>query len=288
MTESVSTPAVDRPDRVATRPGRAARFRRYLHLIGPAAVLLLMLAAAYWMPLPHDPLTPDPTSVFLPPGSDHWFGTDQTGFDVFSRVIASARNVLPLVLAGTVVSMVLGVPLGLIASARVRGAEGLMRVVDGFQAFPLSVLSITVVMLTGNRLSSVIVAIGVVNVPRFIRLVRSEAIVIRESRYIEAAEVIGCSRLRVLWRHVLPNTLDSVTAQASLAAANGVIVIASLNFLGVGVTQPNPTWGSMVQDGAQTVSQGYWWMFAFPSIAVLIVVLAFNSLASGLNKQFEA
>jgi len=245
-----------------------------------------MLLAGLFAPLPFDPIKPDPAAVTLPPSARHWFGTDLSGFDVFSRTIASAAHVLPLVVVGTLLSVAVGVPFGLLASSRGRGAEVLVRALDGFQAFPLLVLAIALVTLAGNNLWSVVIAIGVVNTPRFMRLVRSQALVVRESRYVEAATAVGCSPVRVMARHVFPNVVDSIAAQSSLAAAYSVIVIASLNFLGVGVSRPTPTWGSMIQDGAQTVSQGYWWMIVFPGLAVLIAVLCFNALADRAARYF--
>jgi len=275
------------PD-VAARARRRRRIRARIGAWLPAAILLLMLLAGFFAPLPFDPVKPDPSSVTLPPSGVHWFGTDLSGFDVFARTIASAAHVLPLVIVGTLLSIVVGVPCGLLASSRGRGAEVLVRALDGFQAFPLLVLAIALVTLAGNNLWSVVIAIGVVNTPRFMRLVRSQALVVRETRYIEAATAVGCSPTRVMLRHVFPNVVDSIAAQASLAAAYSVIVIASLNFLGIGVSRPTPTWGSMIQDGAQTVSQGYWWMIVFPSLAVLIAVVCFNALADRAARFFSA
>lgn len=247
-------------------------------------VLVALLVCGYFAPMPHNALEPDPSAVNQAPGGSHWFGTDQTGFDVFSRDIVAAKFVIPLVVSGTLVSLVIGVALGLLGSSESRLSQSVVRVMDALQAFPLLVLSITLVTLTGNHLWSVIIAIALVNVPRFMRLVRSEAIIVRKMRYVEAAISVGCSTPRVIMRHVLPNVAGTIVAQASLAGGYGIIVIASLNFLGVGVTDPDPTWGSMIQAGAHTVSQGFWWEITFPTATVLLVVICFNSLARAVGR----
>ena len=251
------------------------------------AVLAGLLVAGFFMPLPHSPTAPDVTAILEPPSHGHLFGTDISGFDVFSRTVNSASRDLPLALIGTLVSLALGVPLGLLASAKARYAAWLMRALDVFQAFPLVIIAIAVVTLTGNHLPNVILAIAIINVPRFMRLVRSEALTLRESRFVEAATAIGCSPLRIMFRHLLPNMLGMVLVQCSLSAANAIIVIASLNFLGVGVSPPLPTWGSMIQSGADNIATGEWWTVLFPGLAVLVTVFSFNLIADSLQDAVE-
>ena len=160
--------------------------------LGVALVLLLLLAG-FFSPLPYDPTEPHPFATLSPPGGEFWFGTDRVGFDVFSRTIAGATIDLPVALLGTTLSLIFGVPLGLIVSVKSRWFERVMRGLDMFQSFPLLVLAIVIAALTGNNLRNVVFAIALVNVPRFIRLVRSEALALRESRFIEAARSIGAS-----------------------------------------------------------------------------------------------
>jgi peptide/nickel transport system permease protein len=248
-------------------------------------VLAGLIVAGYLAPLPYDPIAPDPMMVLKPPGAEHWFGTDASGFDVFSRTIEAPRRDLPLAIGGTLLSLVIGVPLGLIASGKTRLAELLMRGLDVFQSFPLVIIAVAIVTLTGNHIQNVVYAIAVINVPRFMRLIRSESLALRESRFMEAAVATGCSPARIMFRHLLPNVREVILVQASLAAAYALIVIASLNFLGVGVSPPNPTWGSMIQSGAQNIAAGQWWVSLFPSLGLFVAVLCFNAIANGL--QFE-
>lgn len=252
------------------------------------AVVAGVLLAGFFLPLPFEPTRPDPLNTLSPPGSEHWFGTDTNGFDVFSRTIAAASRDLPLAVGGTLASLVLGVPLGLLASRKVRWAELMMRGLDVFQSFPLVIIAIAIVTLTGNRLENVVLAIMVINVPRFMRLIRSEALSLRESRFIEAARAVGATERRILVRHMLPNVAGVTLAQSSLAAAHAIVVIAALSFLGVGVSPPNPSWGLMIQGGARQMTTGDWWVVAFPGLAVLITVAALNLIADGLQMNAES
>jgi peptide/nickel transport system permease protein len=256
-------------------------------LVG-VGVILALLAAGFWLPLPYSPTAPDPSATSLPPSAAHWFGTDGDGFDVFSRTIASAGRDLPLAVIGTLVSLLVGVPLGLLVSTKGRWPERVMRGLDVFQAFPLVIIAIAIVTLTGNKLQNVILAVMIINVPRFMRLIRSEALAMRESRFIEAAWAAGATRYRVLVKHILPNVAGVTLAQSSLAAAQAIIVIAALSFLGVGVSPPNPSWGLMIQEGARQMTIGQWWVVAFPGLAVLLTVICFNLIADGLQLASES
>jgi peptide/nickel transport system permease protein len=286
----VSTLATDRPPAPSTATAwsrtRSAASGHKAVVVGVVA-LVVLLAAGFFLPLPYSPTTPDPLSTSQPPSGEHWFGTDGDGFDVFSRTIAAAQRDLPLALIGTLMSLLVGVPLGLLVSAKTRVAEWIMRGLDVFQAFPLVIIAVAIVTLAGNRLSNVILAIMIINVPRFMRLIRSEALALRESRFIEAALAVGGTRTRVLVRHILPNVAGVTVVQSSLAAAQSIVVIAALSFLGVGVSPPDPSWGLMIQDGSRQMITGQWWVVVFPGAAVLIAVAAFNLIADGLQSGSE-
>ena len=273
----------------ASRRAFAVRGRTWVSLhrgtVWGVAILVALLVAGFWLPLPYDPLTPDPLHTSEGPSPDHWFGTDGDGFDVFSRTIASAQRDLPLAVFGTLASLLVGVPLGLLVSAKTRASEWVMRGLDIFQAFPLVILAVAVVTLAGNRLSNVVLAIMIVNVPRFMRLIRSEALALRESRFIEAARAVGATRPRILRRHILPNVAGVTVVQSALAAAQAIIVIAALSFLGVGVSPPDPSWGLMIQDGSRQLITGQWWVVFFPGLFVLLAVAAFNLIADGLQHE---
>lgn len=250
--------------------------------IGVLFIVLLLLASLL-APLPFDPRATAPLSSLQAPNGEHWFGTDGAGGDVFSRVIDAARVDLSLALLGTLLSLAVGIPLGLAASTKGKGSERLVRGLDAFQAFPLLILALALVSLSGNRLYMVVVAIALINVPRYMRLLRSEILSIRESRFIEAAHAMGANTFRLTTRHLLPNVWGVVLVQTSLTIANAIVVIASLSFLGVGVSAPTPSWGAMIRDGSGNMSSGEWWIATFPGVVVVLCVLAFNQLADAIG-----
>ncbi|MFE2613569.1 ABC transporter permease [Micromonospora chalcea] len=282
MTETL---AAD-PTTVTVPKGRKPRRgRRRLRLWVPSGILAGMLAAAYLAPLPYDPAEPLPNTLAAPDG-EHWMGTDKFGIDVFSRLVASAGVDIPLALAGMLISLVVGVLLGLATLHRGPWGERVVRALDVFQAFPLLVLAIALVALMGNNIENVVVAIAIINVPRFVRLVRSEGLTIRESRYVEAAHAIGATGPRVMFRHVLPNMTGIILAQASLAVAHSIVVIASLSFLGIGINAADASWGAMIQTGAQNMTTGQWWVSVFPGLAIFLTVLCFNAISDELQDSF--
>jgi peptide/nickel transport system permease protein len=273
-------------------PTRATRGHRLLRTVrdnkaaatGVTFIVVLVLASLF-APLPYGPQETDSSSTLEPPSGDHWFGTDATGADVFSRVIDAARTDLSLALAGTALSLVVGVLLGLAASTKGKGSERLVRGLDAFQAFPLLILALALVSLSGNKLYMVVVAIGLINIPRYMRLLRSEVLSLRESRFIEAATAMGASPVRITMRHILPNTWGVILVQTSLTIANAIVVIASLSFLGVGVSASTASWGSMVRDGSGYMASGQWWITTFPGIFIILCVLSFNVLADAIGDR---
>ncbi len=267
-----------------SRPGIV---RRNLGLWLGLAIVFGLLLAGFFLPLPYDPIKPDANAVLEPPSAAHWFGTDNLGFDVFSRVIAAAQRDLPLALGGALVAALIGVPLGLATTLKNRASNLIMRGLDAFQAFPLLVLAIALVTLTGNRLEMVVLAIIVIQTPRFVRLIRAEGLAIRESRFIEAAEAMGASPARILFVHLLPNVSGVVMVQLSIAAANALTVVAALSFLGIGVSPPTPSWGVMIQGGARLMTSGEWWVSLFPGLAVFLAVMSLNLIADELDIIFE-
>lgn len=267
------------------------RARRILASTSPlvvvAGLIVILLGLGEWIwPLPYNPIQPGAGAPLSPPSVTHWFGTDRFGFDLFSRTLAAGSRDIPLALAGTLFSVVIGVPLGLLSITRGRTGELIMRALDAFQAFPLVVLAVAVVTLTGNRLENVVLAIVIINVPRFMRLVRAQALVVRESRFVEAARTYGASWLRILGWHIFPNVAGVVLAQTSLTAAHAIVVIAALSFLGIGIAPPQASWGAMIQGGAQNMTTGQWWVVLFPGLAVLLTVASFNVLADAADRRY--
>jgi peptide/nickel transport system permease protein len=247
-----------------------------------SGIIVLLLLAGLVLPLPHDPLTTSP-DILQGPSGEHIMGTDQLGRDVFARTVRAARLDLPLVIASTLVSVIVGVGLGLLVSTRSRISEWAMRGLDIFQAFPMLVLAMVIVAVAGNSRTMVIVALALISFPMFLRLVRAEALALRESRFIEAAVAIGATRWQVLRHHMLPNVTGVILVNAAVTASRAILMIAALSFLGIGVEPPTPSWGLMMQEGSQSLVAGEWWVSFFPGLGVLLVGLGFNLLGDGLE-----
>ena len=248
-----------------------------------AVFIVVLILASLFAPLPYDPEMPNPGVGIAPPSTSHWFGTDITGGDVFSRTIAAAWIDLSLALAGTFLSLLIGVPLGLVTSVKKRWSDNLVRGMDAFQAFPLLILALVLVSLSGNKLYMVVVAIALINIPRYMRLIRSEVLALRESRFMEASHAMGVPLPRNLRKHVLPNVMGIITAQTTLTMANAIVVIATLSFLGIGVAPPTPSWGSMIRAGSSNMIGGEWWVAFFPGLFVLLCVWTFNQLSDAIS-----
>ncbi|WP_020638727.1 ABC transporter permease subunit [Amycolatopsis balhimycina] len=260
----------------------------YIRLaLGLGPIIGLFLASVF-APLPYAPTTPDTSVISVAPNGSHWFGTDANGFDVFSRTIEAARIDLPLAFGGVLLAMVIGVPIGLAVSKESWLSNIVMRGVDALQSLPLLIVTVAVVALAGDHFYDVILAMVLVIAPGFIRLVRAGAVVIRSKRYVEAATATGSSEARILRVHVLPNVLNLVLTQLTLGVGLAIVVIAGLNFLGVGVDPPTPTWGGMIFDGAGVINQGQWWVALFPSLAILVVISCVNLTARVVEDLTQA
>lgn len=274
-------------------PRRSARLRFLIQpsnlpvVIGIVVLVGFAIAGAV-APLPFNPTAPDTNAVLEGPSATHWFGTDLNGFDVFSRVIRAAWRDLPLAMVGTIASLLVGVPLGLLACGKGKLGERIMRATDVFQAFPLLVLAIVLVSLAGRaEPKNVVWAIMITNVPRFMRLVRSEGLALRESRFVEAATAIGATRWRIAFRHILPNVGGVILVQVSLSAAYSLVVIAALAFIGIGAPPPEPSWGAMIRSGFGELANGKWWISIFPGFAIFFCVTWLNVIADTLERRTE-
>ncbi|MCA4134010.1 ABC transporter permease [Arthrobacter sp. M4] len=250
------------------------------------AVIVGLPLLALFAPLPHDPFRPDTNAIGIAPNGIHWFGTDGNGMDVFSRTIEAAKLDLPIALAATALSLVVGVPLGLFATSG-RIGDAIMRVIDAFAALPIIVIAVVSIKLMGGGATDVILAIAVVAAPRFVRLSRASAMTLRSARYVEAAAAIGCSPVRIAFNHIFRNAYGVVLVQATLTAANALGTIAALNFLGVGVKPPTPTWGAMINDGVSMLIRGEWWAAAFPTAAMLLAIASLNVIAGAVENKIE-
>ncbi|TCR62514.1 ABC transporter permease [Bosea sp. BK604] len=284
-----ATPAIG----AAPEPSRVlavlrALLRHRLGRIGAIGLSLLLFCAAF-APLlaPFDPAEIDYEALLEGPSWHHWFGTDELGRDVLSRVLYGSQTSLQVMALAISGALLIGVTLGIV-SGFLRGwfDDVAMRVVDGLLAFPTIILSLAIVAALGPSLTNAIIAIAIVNVPDFARLVRGEVISVRELEYVQAARAIGMTNARILWKHVWPNVRGSVIIYASLKAAAAIITESALSFLGLGVQPPDPTWGSMLSTAMQYSDA--WWISIFPGLAIFITVLSLNLLGDGLRDVLDA
>jgi peptide/nickel transport system permease protein len=252
--------------------------------IGLFIVLVALFLTAFGPIIAPQPLESSTPDVLEAPSSDHWFGTDASGFDVFSRVIAAPRIDVTIALAATFLSLILGSFLGLIISF-FRGWAGnlSMRFVDVGQAFPLFVLAIIFVIGMGRSTVNIIVVIALLNIPIFLKLIRTEVLSLRERVFVESARAGGDTGLSIALRHVLPNALSPGFAQASITMGYSIIIAAGLSFIGAGVQPPTPEWGSMIAAGANGIQIGQWWPSLFPGLAMSLTVFGFAVVGETLQ-----
>jgi len=220
------------------------------------------------------------------PGRAHWFGTDDVGRDVWSRVVYGARLSSLVGLAVVALSFVVGVACGLVAGYYRRLDNLVMRVMDGLMAFPAIVLAIALMAALGPSVVNVIVAIAVVYSPRVARVVRGSVLVIRETSYVEAARALGASDLTLIGRHVLPNCLSPVIVQASFVFAAAVLTEAALSFLGVGVPPWVPSWGNVLAEGRLYIQQAPW-LVLYPGAAIMLTIFGLNLFGDGLRDLLD-
>lgn len=245
--------------------------------------MALILAAIGPVIAPFDPRTAIPGEQLRPPGFGHIMGTDDNGMDVFSRVIASPQTDLTIAILGTLGAIAAGIPLGLIAGYyRGFASELLMRVSDIVQSFPVFILGMALVVVTGQEIRNVIYVVAVVNCPIYVRLIRGQVLFLRERPFIEAARAIGGRDSWIIRKHVFPNAIGPVTANASVTIGWAILLTAGLSFIGAGVRVPTPEWGSMIAVGAKNVYTGEWWPSVFPGVALAVTVLGFALLGEAL------
>ena len=291
--------SVEWADRVSIMaPSRFGELRRSLRrgvgaLLG-AGLLLLMVLSAFLAPVlaPHDPLEAEVTKRLRPPvwtakgTSEYLLGTDQLGRDVLSRTIYGSRVSLIVGITAVVISGVLGVLLGLIAAQGGRLDALIMRVADVQLAFPFILLAIAVVAVVGGGLLNVILILGVTGWVSYGRVVRSQALSVKEKEYVEAARALGSRSLVLVFRHILPNVMTPVIVLATFNVASYMVAEASLTFLGLGVQPTIPSWGIMLADGREYMRAG-WWMAIFPGLALVLTVLSINLLGDWLREYLD-
>jgi peptide/nickel transport system permease protein len=241
---------------------------------------------APWL-APASPIAADFTAYMQPPGPRHLLGTDELGRDMLSRLIFGARGSLEAGLIAVTGAIAAGVPLGLLAGFyRGRLDDLLMRLTDAMLSFPQLVLALAVVAVLGPGLGKAMIAIAVVLMPIFMRLMRAQVLSEREQEYVDAARAMGAADRRIIWRHVLPNSLAPIVVQGSLNIATAIITEATLSFLGLGMQPPTPSWGSMLNASQQYLTQAPW-LSIWPGLAIAVTVLSVNVAGDGIREIWD-
>ncbi len=252
-------------------------------LAGMAALLAPLIA-------PYSPVEADSSHFLQPPSRAHLFGTDAVGMDIFSRAIHAPRIDLTIAILGTLLSALVGTVLGALVGfyssgrgPRVWLSFAIMRAADVLQAFPVFVFAIALVAALGQSIQTVVLAIAFVNMPIYLRLMRSQVLSIRAMRYVEAATVAGISDLSTIRTHIVPNAIAPVLAQLSVNVGWGILLTSALSFVGAGVRAPTPEWGSMIAMGFQNVVTGQWWPSVFPGLSLAITVFGFSLVGASIE-----
>jgi peptide/nickel transport system permease protein len=288
MSQIVAQDAV-RPERSESRFLVAARrlLRHRIGMCGLAVIAIIVVCAAFapWLS-PYDPAEIDYEAMTVAPSWLHPLGTDEIGRDILSRLIYGARVSLQIVFVAIVLSLFAGGAIGLVSGYLGGRIDNIiMRFMDGLLAFPLLVLALGVIAVLGPDLMNAIIALAVVNVPGFARLVRGLVLSVRERDFVQAARAIGAGDIRIMVRHIWPSVAGNVIVYASLRASSVLITESSLAFLGLGAEPPTPSWGQMLATSMEYWSA--WWMSIFPGLAIFFAALAFNFFGDGVRDALD-
>ncbi|MBZ9762043.1 ABC transporter permease [Mesorhizobium sp. CA8] len=285
----------DRPaSRLQARLGRAyVAWRRFsanrLALVGMLIIVALLVVAAFADVLaPYSPTVGDLKNArLLPPGAAHWFGTDDLGRDIYSRVVYGARWTLYVVILVAIIAAPIGLLVGTIAGYAGGWTDTiLMRITDIFLAFPKLVLALAFVAALGPGIENAVLAIAITSWPPYARIARAETLTVRNSDYIKAVQLMGASPFRIVLRHIMPLCISSLIIRVTLDMAGIILTAAGLGFLGLGAQPPLPEWGAMIASGRRFILD-QWWVAAAPGAAILIVSLGFNLLGDGLRDALD-
>jgi peptide/nickel transport system permease protein len=252
-------------------------------------VIVLFVLIAILAPLiaPYDPTQQSWTSIRKAPSLQHWFGTDESGRDLFSRVIFGARASLLAGLVSISIALGLGVPIGLLAGYGGKWIDAVIgRITDAMLAIPFLILAIALAAFLGPSLQNAMIAIGLTATPIFVRLTRGQVMAVKVEDYVEAARAVGNPPVRVAVKHILPNIMPALIVQATISIATAIIAEASLSFLGLGQQPPAPSWGSMLNTAQRFLTNAPW-MAIWPGLAIFLAVLSFNILGDGLRDALD-
>ncbi len=256
-------------------------------IVGFVIIAALVIIAVFGpFVLEYEPNAMNVRQRFAAPSSDHWFGTDNLGRDVFSRVVHGARISMGVGFAVAVIASFLGLMVGIYSSYYKWLDHLLMRLSDGIMAFPGLLLALALMAALGGRASNVVIAVSIVATPYIARVVRSEALALKEQAFVEASQAVGASDARIIWRHIAPNTLSSLIVQATFIFAEAIIVEAALSFLGAGIPPPAPSWGNILSDGKTYIYKA-WWMTFFPGMTITLAIIGLNLFGDGLRDLLD-
>lgn len=257
-------------------------------MVGAFIVLIFIVLAilAPWI-APHDPLDIQMAKKLQTPSAEHWFGTDDKGRDILSRILYGARISLTVGIVSTVIGAIVGVFLGIVAGFYGRWIDSLiMRICDVLLAFPGILLALAIVSVLGPSTFNVILAVAFFAVPTFARIVRGSTLSVKKLEYIDAIRAMGSSDGRIIFKHILPNIVSPIIVQATLYIASAIIIASALSFLGMGTQPPTPEWGMMLSQGRSYVAQAPH-LTLFPGLVILVVVIGFNLFGDGLRDALD-
>ena len=257
-------------------------------MVTGAIIILFLLFVTVFGPIlvSHDPYELSVKDRLSSPSAEHLLGTDEFGRDLLSRIVHGAQTTMGVGLAVAAISSFLGMIIGLYASYYRVLDHILMRIADGLMAIPSILLAIALMAALGPNTVNIIIALSIVFTPQIARVIRSSALVVREQTYIEAMKAQGASSTRIIWLHIMPNTISPLVVQATYIFAEAIIVEAALSFLGAGVPAPDPSWGNILYDGKLVIFNASW-MTIFPGIMIVLAVLGLNLLGDGLRDMLD-
>ncbi len=247
-------------------------------------VVLLICAVIGPAIVPYSPLASDTAAALKPPSLQHWFGTDQLGRDMFSRVVVATRLDMAIAVFSVALVFAMGGVAGIAAGFFGGWIDQVVgRTADTIMAFPLFVLAMGIVAALGNTVTNIVIATAIINFPLYARIARAEANIRRDSGFVQAARLTGNSEMRIVLTQILPNIMPIMVVQMSLTMGYAILNAAGLSFIGLGVKPPTPEWGIMVAEGAGFIVSGDWWIAFFPGAALMLAVFCFNLLGDGLR-----
>jgi peptide/nickel transport system permease protein len=288
------------PSDALSRAGKQRRVRTQWQLMASrlianrlavvgGVIILLMVISAVAAPLltSHDPVEMRLSDRQLPPSRAHFFGTDEFGRDVFTRVLYGGRISLRVGIIAVSIGMIVGSVIGLAAGYFGRWFDMVsQRFIDVMLAFPDLILALAIVAVLGPSLTNVMIAIGISSIPVYARVMRGQVLSLREKEYVEAARAAGAGHMRLIFRHILPNALSPIVVIATLGIAAAILAGAGLSFIGMGAQPPSPEWGAMLARGREFL-RNEWWIATFPGIFIAITVMGFNLLGDGLRDALD-